>query len=54
MVLNNFHSRVGYFDLKYAANLIQIVPSEKLNVRTPIEAVIGETPDISEYVDFYF
>ena len=31
-----------------------MIPSEKLNSRTPIEAVTGETPDILEYVDFYF
>ena len=31
-----------------------MILSEKLNGRTPIEAVTGETPDISEYVDFDF
>ena len=31
-----------------------MIPSAKLNVRTPIKAVIEETPDILEYVDLDF
>ena len=31
-----------------------MIPSEKLNGRTPIEKVTGEIPDILEYVDFDF
>ena len=31
-----------------------MILSAKLNGRTHIEAVTGETPDILEYIDFYF
>ena len=31
-----------------------MMPSEKINGRTTIEAVTGETPDMSEYVEFDF
>ena len=31
-----------------------MITSAKLNIRTSIEVVTVETPDISEYVDFYF
>ena len=48
------NKRVWDFGLKRATKVIQMIPSEKLNGRTPIEKVIGETPDISEYVDFDF
>ena len=50
MVSKNFPRRVWYFGLKHAANVMHMIPSEKLNDRTPIEVVTGETPDISEYI----
>ena len=53
MVSKNFLRRIWYFGLKHATKVIHMIPSEKLNSRTPIEAVTGETLDISEYVDFY-
>ena len=31
-----------------------MIPSEKLNGKTPIEAVTGETPYISDFVEFEF
>ena len=52
MMSNNFPRRLGYFGIKHAAKFIQMIPSAKLNGRTPIEAVTGETPDILEYVGF--
>ena len=52
MVSNHFPRRVWDFVIKHSTNIINIIPSEKLNVRTPIEAVTRETTDISEYVDF--
>ena len=51
MVSNNCPRRVWEFGLKHTAKVIHMIPSEKLN---PIEAVMGETPDILEYVDFGF
>ena len=50
----NFPRRVWDFGIKYAAKFIHIIPSAKLNGRTPIEAVTEEKPDILEYVDFDF
>ena len=54
MVSKNCPWRVWDFGLKNTAKVIHMIPSAKLNDRTPIEAVTGETPDISEYVDFDF
>ena len=53
MVSKDCPRRVWDFGLKNVTNVIHMIPSEKLNVRTPIEAVTVETPDISEYVEFY-
>ena len=49
-----FPRRVWDFGLKHAEKVIQMIPSVKLNGRTPIEAVTGETLNISEYLDFDF
>ena len=54
MVSNNFPRGVWYFYLKNAAKVTQMIPSAKINGRTPIEAVTGETPDFSDYTDFDF
>ena len=54
MVSKNCPRRVWDFGLKHAAKVMQMIPSAKLNGRTPIEAVTGETPDMLEYVDFDF
>ena len=54
MVSNNFSRRVWDFGIKHAAKFMQMIPSAKLNGRTPIESVTGEMPYISEYVDFDF
>ena len=54
MVSKNCPLRVWKFGLKHAAKVIHMIPSVKLNGRTDIEALTGETPYISEYVDFDF
>ena len=54
MVSNNFPKRVWDFGLKHAAKVVYMIPSVKLNCRINIEAVMGETLDISEYLDFNF
>ena len=54
LVSKNCPRRVWYFGIKHAAKVKQMIPSAKLNGRTPIEAGAGETLDISEYVDFDF
>ena len=51
---NNFPRRVWDFGLKHAAKVIHMITSVKLNGRTPIEAVMGEIPDILDYVYFDF
>ena len=38
----------------HAVKVTQMIPSAKINGITPIEAVTGETPYISEYVDTNF
>ena len=42
--------------IPYVANIMQITASfaADLQVRTPLEALTGETPDISQYLDFGF
>ena len=52
MVSSNFPRRVCEFGLKHAVKVIQVISSSKLNGRTPIESVTGETLDILEYVDY--
>ena len=52
MVSKNCPRRVWEFGLKHSAKVIHMIPPEKINVITTIEAMTGETPDISEYVDF--
>ena len=54
MVSKNYPRRVWEFGIKHATKVIQMIPSAKLNGRTPIEAVTGVTPYISEYADFDF
>ena len=44
------------YGIPYVANIMQITASflEYLQGRTPLEALTGETPDISQYLDFGF
>ena len=53
MVSNNTPRRVWDFGIKHAAKFISMITSVKLNGRTPVEAVMGETPGILEYIYFY-
>ena len=46
MVSKNFPRRVRDFGLKHSAKVIKIITPAKLNIRTPIEEVMRETPDI--------
>ena len=46
--------RLWDYGFKHAAKMMQFVPRQSLGNRTPIEAVTGKTPDISEYLDFDF
>ena len=52
MVSKNFPKRVWDFGIKNTEKFIQMIPSAKLNGRTPVEAVTGKPPDISKYVNF--
>ena len=52
MVSKHFPRKVWGFGLKHAAKVIHMIPSAKMNGRTPNEEVTGETSDISYYVDF--
>ena len=54
MVSNNFPRRVWDFGTNHAPKVIHMITSVKLNGRTPIEAVMGEIPDILDYVYFDF
>ena len=52
MVSKNCPRRVWDFGLKHTTKFIHMIPPAKLNVWTHIEALTGETPDISEHLDF--
>lgn len=46
--------RLWDFCLVYEAKTRRFIPRDRLRGRTPMEAVTGRTPDISEYCDFEF
>ena len=48
--------RLWDYGLQYAAEIMNVTASNSgnLNGRTPLELITGETPDISEYLDFGF
>ena len=46
--------RVWEYAMEHAAKMRQFIPRNKLNDRTPIESITGNTPDVSEYLDFDF
>ena len=52
----NFPARLWDYGLQYAAEIMNITASNSgdMNGRTPLELISGETPDISEYLDFGF
>jgi hypothetical protein len=45
--------RLWDYGLIYEANILNRIPRGK-NTRTGIETITGETPDISEWIDFAF
>ena len=50
----NCPSRLWCYGIPYVCALMRLTASHsgRLNGRTPIEVLMGETPDISEYLDF--
>ena len=56
MFKTNCPRRLWCFGLEYEAKILQRTASHAGNLkgRTPLEKVVGETPDISEYMDFGF
>ncbi len=56
MFKTNCPKRLWTHGVPYVCALMRMTAShaERLQGRTPIEAVLGETPDISEYLDFGF
>ena len=46
--------RLWDYGVKHTTKLGQFIPRNKLDMRTPWESVTGNTPDISEYLDFDF
>jgi len=54
MIEKKVPRRLWSYGIKYAAKVMQILPSRRLNNRTPYEVVHGHTPDISELADFGF
>ena len=42
------------FGVEYTSSIRELMARSSLENRTPIEAMTGETPDISDYVDFDF
>ena len=52
----NCPARLWDYGLQYAAEIMNVTASNSgsLNGRTPMELITGETPDISEYLDFGF
>ena len=54
MIHKNAPKRVWDFALVHTAKLMQFVPRPTLNNRTGYEEVTGQTPDISEFLDFDF
>ena len=54
MVSKSVPKRLWDFGIKHAAKVMQMIPSRRLNNRTPYEVVHNHTPDISELADFDF
>ena len=56
MYRSNCPVKVWDYGMKYAAAIMNLTASHsgKLNGRTPMELLTGETPDISEYLDHGF
>ena len=52
----NFPARLWDYRLKYAAEIMNVAASNSgnLNGRNLLELISGETPEISEYLDFGF
>ena len=54
MVRRNVPSRMWDYALVHSAEIMQFIPRSRLRGRTGYEEVTGNTPDISEYLDFDF
>ena len=54
MAESSVPKRLWDYGIKHTAKLGQLIPRNKLDGRTPWETVTGNTPDISEYLDFDF
>ena len=56
MFKSGYPQRLWYYGMPYLAKVMQWTASHYVNLdgRTPIEKITGETPDISEYIDFGF
>ena len=56
MVMKKVPRRMWDFALKWICEVMQITPNSHFDLdgRTPFEFVTGETPDISEYLDFSY
>jgi hypothetical protein len=54
MVINRCPEAFWDFALEYIIWIRQFVTRRAANDRSPIETITGETPDISEYMDFDF
>ena len=51
---SNVPKRLWDYGIKHAARIGHFIPKQRPEGRTPLEAVTGDTPDISEYLDFDF
>ena len=51
---SNVPKRLWDYGIKHAARIGNYISKRRLDDRTPWEAVTGDTPDISEYLDFDF
>ena len=56
MFKTNCPKRLWTYGVPYVCALMKMRASHagRLQIRAPIEAILGETPDISEYLDFGF
>ena len=51
---SNVPKRLWDYGIKHAARIGYFIPKQRLEGRSSWEAVTGDTPDISEYLDFGF
>ena len=56
MLKQRVPNRLWDYGIRWVCNIIQCTASNSghLHGRTPLEQLTGETPDISEYLDFSF